>query len=99
MKETDLFSTIHHNYKWNRTLFVKARVRDVAVTERDERLNELDIKSCVELFFRSAKGGESVRLRCCPEASLVKVRRLWGPDCQVRVMTAGRGSSIPTELS
>lgn len=72
MKETDLFSTIHHNYKWNRTLFVKARVRDVAVAEKDERLSELDIKSCMEMFFKSAKGRESVRLRYCPEASLVK---------------------------
>lgn len=52
MKETDLFSTIHHSYKWNRTLFVKARVRDVAVAERDERLNELDVKSCMEIFFQ-----------------------------------------------
>lgn len=77
MKETDLFSIIHHSYKWNRTLFVKARVRDVAVAERDERLNELYIKSCMEIFFRSAKGGEFVRLRCCPEASLAEVSRLW----------------------
>lgn len=52
MKETDLFSTIHHSYKWNRTLFVKARVRDVAVAEKDERLNELDIKSCMEIFVQ-----------------------------------------------
>lgn len=52
MKETDLFSTIHRSYKWNRTLFVKARVRDVAVAERDERLNELDIKPCMEIFFQ-----------------------------------------------
>lgn len=72
MKETDLFSTIHHSYKWNRTLFVKARVRDVAVAKRDERLNELDVKSCMEIFLRSAKGGESARLRYCPEAFLVK---------------------------
>lgn len=73
MKETDLFSTIHHSYKKNRTLFVKARVRDVAVAERDERLNELDVKSCMEIFFfRSVKGRESVRLRSSPEASLVR---------------------------
>lgn len=96
MKETDLSSTIHHSYKWNRTLFVKARVRDVAVAERDERLNELDIKSCMEIFLKSAKGGKSVRLKCCPEASLVKD---WGPDCQERVRTLGRGSSIPADLS
>lgn len=39
MKESDLFSTILHGYKWSRTLFLKARVRDVAVVETEERLN------------------------------------------------------------
>lgn len=76
MKESDLFSTILHGYKRSRTPFVKARVRDVAVPETEKRLNELDIKSVYRNLFRSPKERESVRLRCCPEASLVKVSRL-----------------------
>lgn len=33
MKESDLLSAIFHSYKWSGKLFVKARVRDVAVAE------------------------------------------------------------------
>lgn len=59
-------------------LFVKARVRDVPVAETEERLNELDKKSSVwKSFQKGEASGESVRLRCCPEASLVKASRPW----------------------
>lgn len=54
MKESDLFSTILHGYKRSRTPFVKARVRDVAVYETEERLNELDIKSVVQKSFQES---------------------------------------------
>lgn len=45
MKESDLFRTIFYGYKWSRTLFVKAKVRDIAVAETKERMNDLNRKS------------------------------------------------------
>lgn len=59
MKESDLFSSILQGYKWSRTLFVKARVRDVAIAET-ERLSELDIKSSVWKSFQKC-----LRRRIC----------------------------------
>ena len=78
MKESDLISTILHGYKWSRTLFDKARVRDVAVAETEERLNELDIKTFVWKSFQNWEAeGKSVRMRRHLEASIVKASRLW----------------------
>ena len=77
MKESDLFSTILHSYKCSRTLFAKARVSDVAVVKTEERLNELDMKYSVWKSFQKCKEGESVRLRRCPEAPLVKASSPW----------------------